>query len=44
MASGPRQTEWEDFMSLFQKCDAGKRSDEKWQMMERMFHVYEPKR
>ncbi len=43
MASGPRQAEWEDFMSLFQKCDAGKRSDEKWQMMERMFHVYESK-
>lgn len=43
MASGPRQAEWEDFMSIFQKCERGQKSDEKWQMMERMFHVYETK-
>ena len=40
MAQGPRQAEWEDFMAVFQKCEPGQRSDEKWQMMERMFHVY----
>lgn len=41
MASGPRQAEWEAFMAVFQQCDPGQTSDEKWQMMERMFHVYE---
>ncbi len=40
MAAGPRQAEWEAFMAKFQKCDPDQRSDEKWQMMERMFHVY----
>ena len=40
MASGPRQAEWEAFMAVFQQCDPGQTSDEKWQMMERMFHVY----
>ena len=41
MASGPRQAEWEAFMAVFQQCVPGQTSDEKWQMMERMFHVYE---
>ena len=41
MASGPRQAEWEAFMAGFQQCDPGQTSDEKWQMMGRMFHVYE---
>lgn len=41
MAAGPRQAEWEDFMAEFQDCGKGQRSDEKWQMMERMFHLYE---
>ena len=41
MASGPRQAEWEAFMAVFQQCDPGQTSDEKWQMLERMFHVYE---
>ena len=41
MASGPRQAEWEAFMAVFQQCDPGQTSDEKGQMMERMFHVYE---
>lgn len=40
MGSGPRQAEWEDFMAIFQNCEPGQSSDEKWQMMERMFHVY----
>lgn len=41
MAAGPRQAEWEDFMAIFQQCEPGQKSDEKWQMMERMFHLYE---
>ena len=41
MAQGPRQAEWEAFMSTFQQCSKDERSDEKWHMMERMFHVYE---
>ena len=41
MASGPRQAEWEAFMAIFQQCDPEQRSDEKWQMMERMFRVYD---
>ena len=41
MASGPRQAQWEAFMSIFQKCGQNERGDEKWKMMERMFHVYE---
>lgn len=40
MAAGPRQAEWEAFMSVFQQCGKDERSDEKWHMMERMFHVY----
>lgn len=36
----PRQAEWEDYMSLFQQAEAGASSAEKWQMMERMFHLY----
>lgn len=41
MAAGPRQEEWEDFMAIFQQCEPGQKSDEKWLMMERMFHLYE---
>lgn len=41
MASDPRQAEWEAFMAEFQQCSADQRSDEKWQQMERMFHLYE---
>lgn len=40
MAAGPRQAEWEAFMSVFQQADPSQRSDEKWQMMDRMFHIY----
>ena len=36
MAQGPRQAEWEAFMSTFQQCGKDERSDEKWHMMERM--------
>ena len=41
LATLPRQAEWEAFVSKFQGCSAGAKSDEKWQMMERMFHLYD---
>lgn len=37
----PRQAEWEDYVSSFQQCAKGATSGEKWQMMERMFYLYE---
>ena len=37
----PRQQEWEDYMSEFQQAPQGASSDEKWRMMERIFHLYE---
>lgn len=40
MASLPRQAEWEAVVAQFQRCAADARSDEKWQMMERMFYLY----
>ena len=33
----PRQAEWEAYVSQFQGCAAGARSDEKWQLMEKIF-------
>ena len=33
----PRQAEWEAYVSQFQGCQAEARSDEKWQLMERIF-------
>lgn len=41
LASLPRQQEWEAFVAQFQQCDANATSDQKWQMMERMFQLYE---
>lgn len=37
----PRQAEWEDYMSVFQLAEKGASSDEKWQMMERIFYLYD---
>ena len=37
LATLPRQAEWETYVSQFQGCAADARSDEKWQMMERIF-------
>ena len=37
----PSQQEWEDLMSVFQQCNEGDAASEKWNMMERMFHLYE---
>lgn len=36
----PKQGEWEDFVGKFQKAAMGSSSSEKWQLMERMFHLY----
>ena len=41
LATLPRQAEWEAYVSQFQGCSADARSDEKWQMMERMFYLYD---
>ena len=41
LATLPRQAEWEAFVSQFQGCSANATSDEKWQMMELMFFLYE---
>lgn len=41
LATLPRQQEWEDVMSIFQKCKEGDLAEEKWRMMRRIFHLYE---
>ena len=41
LATLPRQQEWEDYMAIFQQCAEGATSDEKWQMMDRMFFLYD---
>lgn len=40
LATLPRQAEWEKHVAEFQDCAANATSDQKWQMMERMFHLY----
>lgn len=40
LATLPRQDEWERHVAAFQDCAAEATSDQKWQMMERMFHLY----
>ena len=41
LATLPRQAEWEAFVSKAQGCPPDARSDEKWQMAERMFYLYD---
>ncbi len=41
MSAGPRQAEWEALVSKYQQATADQRSDEKWQLMERIFHLYQ---
>lgn len=41
LATLPRQEEWENYMAIFQVCNEGATSDEKWNMMQRMFYLYE---
>lgn len=40
LATLPRQQEWETYMAQLQDCNAEATSDEKWKMMERIFHLY----
>ena len=40
LATLPRQEEWEKHVAAFQQCVADATSDQKWQMMERMFYLY----
>ncbi len=40
LATLPRQQEWEDYVGAYQVCPEGSTSDEKWQSLERMFHLY----
>ena len=41
LATLPRQQEWEEYMAMFQQCRADATSDEKWQMMDRIFYLYD---
>ncbi len=41
LATKPRQTEWEAYVSRFQKTSADATADEKWQLMERIFKLGE---
>ena len=41
LATLPRQSEWEAYVAAFQGVSPEATSDEEWQMMERMFHLYE---
>lgn len=40
LATLPYQQEWENYMAEFQEAASGASSDEKWQMMERIFYLY----
>ncbi len=37
----PRQAEWESFVAQMQGCDPAAPSDSKWQLMDRMFYLYD---
>jgi L-rhamnose mutarotase len=41
LATFERQAEWEVFVSKFQNAGSGKRSEEKWQLMERIYSLEE---
>ena len=41
LATLPKQEEWEAYMAVFQQAEAGASSAEKWQLMDRMFYLYE---
>ncbi len=41
LAQLPRQSEWEALTARYQMADAGAGSAEKWQLMERIFHLYD---
>jgi L-rhamnose mutarotase len=39
LATKPRQSEWEAFVSRFQQSGAGETADEKWQLIERIYKL-----
>jgi L-rhamnose mutarotase len=39
LATYERQAEWEEFVSQFQMAEEGQRSEEKWQLAERIFSL-----
>lgn len=41
LATLERQEEWENFVGKFQQAETGKRSEEKWQLVERIFSLTE---
>ncbi len=41
LASLPRQAEWEEYMSIFQVAKPGASSAEKWQLMDKIFNLYD---
>jgi len=41
LATLDRQAEWEDYMSIFQNAKPGASSAEKWQLMDKIFNLYE---
>lgn len=41
LATLPRQAEWESFVAGMQGCDPSATSDSKWQLMDRMFYLYD---
>ena len=41
LATLPRQAEWEAHVAQYQGCDPDATSDQKWQLMQRIFYLYE---
>lgn len=41
LATLPKQSEWEAYMSIFQIARRGASSSEKWQRMKRIFNLYQ---
>jgi L-rhamnose mutarotase len=39
LATKPRQSEWEAYVSRFQQSSAEATADEKWQLMERIYKL-----
>lgn len=39
LAAKPRQSEWEAYVSRFQRSSAGASADEKWQLIERIYKL-----
>ncbi len=41
LATLPRQAEWEAYVAQMQGCDPNATSDQKWQLMEKIFYLYD---